>query len=149
MPFPKSPGVTADVVIPNARGEVLLIKRKNEPFKGAWALPGGFIEYGQETIEECAIREALEETGLQVTLRALLGVYSHPSRDPRGHTVTAVYVCRQVGLSQAKRASARDDASDLAWMNASGTHLAKIEIAFDHRKILAQARKQGYIGGKR
>jgi 8-oxo-dGTP diphosphatase len=149
VPLPKSPGVTADVIIPNGRGEVLLIRRKNEPFKGAWALPGGFIEYGKETIEECAIREAMEETGLRVRIRALLGVYSHPARDPRGHTVTAVYVCSTVSRAVARGARAQDDASDLAWVNPSKKSLAALEIAFDHRKILEEARKKGYFGGQR
>lgn len=149
MPLPKSPAVTADVIIPNSRGEVLLIRRKNEPFKGAWALPGGFIEYGQETIEECARREALEETGLEVRLLALLGVYSHPARDPRGHTVTAVYVCRTVSDTRARRARAEDDASELAWVAPSKKNLGRIEIAFDHREILGQARARGYLRRKR
>jgi len=97
MPRPRSPGVTADIVIVSQTGEILLIQRKYPPFQGSWALPGGFIDYGRETIEECAVREAREETGLVVKLSALIGVRSRPDRDPRGHTVTAVYVTEPVG----------------------------------------------------
>ena len=110
MPRPKSPSVTADVVIVKETGEIALIKRRNPPFQGAWALPGGFIDYGKETIEECAVREAREETGLSVTLAGLLGVWSHPARDPRGHTITAGYVTEPVTTAEAGAGGAGDDA---------------------------------------
>ena len=74
----------------------MLIKRKNNPFKGFWALPGGFVEYG-ETVEQAAIREAREETGISVDLKNLVGVYSDPGRDPRGHTVSICFLAKPAG----------------------------------------------------
>ena len=86
------PMLTADCVVLNDRNEILLVKRGNEPFKGCWALPGGFMEM-DETIERCAVRELEEETSLKVSEQDihLIGVYSAPDRDPRGRTVTAAF----------------------------------------------------------
>ena len=85
----KKPSLTADgILIENNR--ILLIQRKNEPFKGKWALPGGFVEFGEKT-EDTVIREFYEETGLKTKIRDLIGVYSDPGRDPRGHTITIAY----------------------------------------------------------
>jgi len=82
----QSPALTVDgILIKN--GSILLIQRKHSPFQGTWALPGGFVEYGEKT-ENAMIREMSEETGLKIKICALLGVYSDPHRDPRGHTVT-------------------------------------------------------------
>ncbi|NJE02308.1 NUDIX hydrolase [Thermococcus sp. JdF3] len=123
-------GLTADVVILYGDG-VVLIKRKHEPFKDHYALPGGFVEYG-ETVEEAALREAREETGLDVRLIRLVGVYSDPNRDPRGHTVTTAFLA--VGSGKLK---AGDDAKEV--------HVVSIEealnlpLAFDHGKILRDA----------
>ncbi|OQX18020.1 MAG: hypothetical protein BWK75_06985 [Candidatus Altiarchaeales archaeon A3] len=72
--------------------EILLIQRKNPPFQGNFALPGGFVEYN-ESVEEACIREAKEETNLDVQIEKLIGVYSKPDRDPRGHTITAAFLC--------------------------------------------------------
>ena len=77
-------------------GEILLVMRAFDPFKGSWALPGGFVEYG-ETVEEAVRREVAEETGLLVQPRGLAGVYSDPHRDPRGHTVTVAIYCDVTG----------------------------------------------------
>jgi len=86
----RSPKITVDgIVIRNKK--ILLIQRKNQPFKGKWALPGGFIEYGEKA-EDAVIREMFEETGLKTEINKLIGVYSDPDRDPRGHTVTIVYL---------------------------------------------------------
>ena len=84
----RNPTPTVDIVILK-ENDLLLIRRGREPFRGKWALPGGFIEYG-ETAEEAAVREAAEETGLTVELEGILGVYSDPNRDPRKHILTAV-----------------------------------------------------------
>ena len=93
MAMPKTPLLTTDCVICDQDGRVLLIRRKNEPFKGAYALPGGFVDIG-ETVEAACRREVLEETGLAVGELRLVGVYSDPHRDPRGHTVSIVYLTR-------------------------------------------------------
>jgi len=125
----KQPALTVDIVIP-LDGKIVLIKRKNEPFRDMWALPGGFVDYG-ETTEEAAIREAREETSLDVDLVALLGVYSKPDRDPRGHTVSVVYIARPVG-GELKGA---DDAAEAAAVDPRDV----IELAFDHDLIVTEA----------
>src|SRR5713226_4427364 len=88
MPAPVCPPLAADVIV-EIGDRVVLIERKN--FPPGWAIPGGFVDYG-ETVEQAAVREAREETSLQVELRALLGVYSRPDRDPRGQTIGIVYI---------------------------------------------------------
>jgi len=84
------PVVAVDVLIRKDDGYVF-IKRKNEPYRGCWAIPGGLVEYG-ETVEQAAEREAKEETGLDVKLIRLVGVYSDPTRDPRGHCISIAYL---------------------------------------------------------
>jgi len=120
----KNPVPTVDIII-EVEGGIVLIDRKNPPH--GWAIPGGFVDYG-ETVETAAIREAKEETGLDVTLTHLLGVYSDPSRDPRQHTISTVFV----GTSDGQPVAA-DDAAD------AGVFTAKNlpdDIVFDHRDIL-------------
>lgn len=124
------PMLTADCAVVNGRGEVLLVRRGGEPFKGCWALPGGFMEM-DETIERCAVRELEEETGIRVTEEALrlIGIYSAPGRDPRGRTVTAAYAI-SVGDCTA---TAGDDAAEVRWWP-----LAELPpLAFDHAQIIA------------
>ena len=127
------PMLTADCVVLR-NNEVLLIRRGNEPFRGCWALPGGFMEM-DETIEHCAVRELQEETGLQVAeadLR-LIGVYSTPGRDPRGRTVTAAYLVRLVSGEP----KAGDDAAEVLWWP-----LADLpSLAFDHAEIITDAQQ--------
>lgn len=149
VPPPRSPAVTADVIIVNGRGEIALIKRKNPPFQGDWALPGGFIDYGKETIEDCAVREAWEETSLSVKLARLLGVWSHPDRDPRGHTITAVYITEPVTDDEMLAARPADDASELIWLKPTSENLDRVAIAFDHRTIIRKALEHGLCGGTR
>lgn len=120
----RNPLPTVDLIIQYKKG-VILIKRKNPPF--GWALPGGFVDYG-ESIEAAAIREAREETGLDVELIRQFHTYSDPRRDPRHHTITTVFIARACG-----RASAGDDASALAVFRKDSL---PDEIAFDHRDIL-------------
>src|SRR5258708_19498210 len=93
MPRPKCPPIAADIIT-EIGDKVVLIERKN--FPPGWAIPGGFVDFG-ETVEQAAVREAREEISLDVELRALLGVYSRPDRDPRGQTITVVYVARASG----------------------------------------------------
>ena len=123
-------GLTADVVI-LYNGGVVLIRRKHEPFKGHYALPGGFVEYG-ERVEETAIREAKEETGLDVKLLRFVGVYSDPSRDPRGHTVTTAFLA--LGTGELK---AGDDAKEVHVVSID--EALKLPLAFDHEEILRDA----------
>ena len=125
----KIPSLTADIFIYNDELNFILIKRKNEPFKDCWALPGGFVEYG-ETVENAAIREAKEETSIDVELESLVNVYSKPDRDPRGHTVTVVYTAK--GDFNTKKADS--DAKDIGIF--SKDELDTLEIAFDHKKII-------------
>ena len=130
MPRPVTPMLTADAVIVDPERGVVLVRRGREPFAGRWALPGGFVEVG-ETCEAACAREAREETALEVEPVELLGVYSAPGRDPRGHTVSAVYLCRVTGGAVA----GGDDAADARWF----ADVAGIELAFDHATILADA----------
>jgi 8-oxo-dGTP diphosphatase len=125
-------GLTVDAVIIYNNG-IVLIRRKNEPFKGHYALPGGFVEYG-ERVEEALVREAKEETGLDVRPVKLIGVYSRPDRDPRGHTVTVAFLC--IGEGNLK---AGDDAKEVFVFPVE--EALKLPLAFDHREILRDALK--------
>jgi 8-oxo-dGTP diphosphatase len=129
MAGPETPKLVVDVVIPDERGRVVLIERAGEPFVGQWALPGGFVEVG-ETVEEAAMREAAEETGLAVQVARLVGVYSDPERDPRGHNVSVAFLCRVVGGDL----EAASDAAEVAVLDP-----ASVELAFDHRRIVGDA----------
>lgn len=122
---PRNPFPTADVIIELDGGGIVLIRRRNEP--PGWAIPGGFVDYG-ETVEEAAIREAKEETGLDVELIKLLGVYSDPERDPRFHTISTVYVARASGIPVGG-----DDAAEAGVFAEDSL---PEDIAFDHREIL-------------
>lgn len=130
MPLPTTPALTADAVILDPEKGVVLIRRGHPPFAGCWALPGGFVEVGEACAHAC-VREVFEETGLEVEPVALLGVYSTPARDPRGHTVSTVYLCRVLG----GRLSGGDDASEARWFD----NLTGITLAFDHATVLADA----------
>jgi len=129
------PMLTADCMVVNPRCEVLLVRRGNEPFKGCWALPGGFMEM-DECIEHCAVRELQEETGIVVDEQAirLIGVFSAPGRDPRGRTVTAAYA---VKVAEGTQATAGDDAADVRWWPLA----ALPPLAFDHADIIAAAQR--------
>lgn len=133
MPRPITPSVAADAIIEliDLPGHpIVLIERRYPPY--GWAIPGGFMDVG-ETIEHTAIREALEETGLAITLKVLLGCYSDPSRDQRGQVVSAVYIASACGTPKAM-----DDALHVG--------IFKIDelptpLAFDHATILADYRR--------
>lgn len=133
------PMLTADCVVVRSGSEVLLVRRGGEPFKGCWALPGGFMEM-DETIEHCAVRELEEETGLRFAERdlRLIGVYSAPGRDPRGRTVTAAYRVELVEQSAENGSPvAGDDAAEVRWWPLA----ALPPLAFDHAEIIAAARR--------
>jgi len=125
----KNPALTVDAVIVKG-GKIVLIKRKEEPFQGQYALPGGFVEYG-ETVEAALRREVLEETGLAVDVSSLVGIYSDPHRDPRGHVVTAAFAAIIVN---GVLASGSDAAEATFW---EITNLPP--LAFDHAKIIQDA----------
>ncbi|AIF69998.1 hypothetical protein PAP_08050 [Palaeococcus pacificus DY20341] len=125
-------GLTVDLVIVY-NGGIVLIKRRNYPYKDHWALPGGFVEYG-ERVEDAAVREAKEETGLNVELLGLVGVYSDPHRDPRGHTVTTAFLA--VGRGELKGG---DDAKEARVFTFQ--ELKEIPLAFDHAEIINDALK--------
>ncbi len=140
MPAPKTPSLTADIIIElKDRPDIpiVLIRRKNPPH--GWALPGGFVDVG-ESLEHAAVREAEEETALRVTLKVLLGCYSDPSRDPRGHTASAVYIAEAVGEPQAQ-----DDAAGVAVFSPEAL---PSPLVFDHARILRDYliwRRQGRL----
>ena len=137
MPEPKTPLLTVDIII-EIGGQILLIERRNEPF--GFALPGGFVDVG-ETVEAAAIREAKEETGLSILPETLLGVYSHPARDPRLHTVSCVFVATAGGQTP----QAGDDAGAVHRYAKEGPWP---KMAFDHEQILndyLEFRKTGHL----
>ncbi len=131
MPFPKTPALTTDCVVFDAKGRLLLIRRGNPPFKGRYALPGGFVDVG-ETVEDACRRELMEETGVKAGRLELIGVYSDPKRDPRGPTCSVAFLAR-VARSTPK---AGDDAAAAEWVEGS-----KLDLAFDHAEIVRDARR--------
>jgi 8-oxo-dGTP diphosphatase len=126
----KSPRVAVDILI-LYQNKLVLIKRRNKPFEGKYALPGGFVEVG-EKVEEAAIREAKEETGLEIKLIKLLGIYSDPNRDPRGHVISICYLAK--GFGEIKPST---NASEI--LTCSLDAAEKLNLAFDHNKILRDA----------
>jgi len=125
----KYPKLTVDGVIFKDK-KILLVKRKNPPFKGKWALPGGFVEYG-EKVEDAVVREIEEETSLKTSIIEIVGIYSDPDRDPRGHTVTIVYLLQiSSGVLHFS-----DDADDAKFFDVNELP----ELAFDHSDIVKDA----------
>lgn len=122
----RNPVPTVDVIIEIAGRGIVLIRRKNTPV--GWALPGGFVDYG-ESLEKAAIREAFEETSLRVELKGQFHTYSDPSRDPRQHNISTVFIARADGMPKAA-----DDAADIGiFMEEELPRL----LVFDHAEILA------------
>jgi len=117
--------VAADALIVR-EGKIVLVKRGREPFEGKWALPGGFVDSG-ESVEEACVREAKEETGLDVRVKELVGVFSNPRRDPRG-TVGIAFLCEAMGGEM----KGGDDAREAAWFPLEELP----ELAFDHKEII-------------
>ena len=133
MTKPVTPLLAADALIELidvAGRPIVLIERKNPPY--GWAIPGGFVDIG-ETVETTAVREALEEVSLEVTLRSLLGIYSGPQRDPRGHTVTAIYIAEARG-----KPVAADDAKNVGIFTLDQL---PAPLAFDHAMVLQDYRR--------
>ncbi len=126
---PVTPLLTVDALI-IYEGKIVLIRRKNPPYQNHFALPGGFVEVG-ETVEAAVVREAKEETGLDIELLKLVGIYSDPSRDPRGHTVSVCYLA--IGWGNLKAGS---DAKDIGLFSLNDVP----KLAFDHNKIIENAK---------
>ncbi len=120
----RNPLPTVDIII-EVKGGIVLIERKNPPY--GWAIPGGFVDYG-ESVEDCAVREAREETGLNISLKDLLYVYSRPDRDPRHHTLTTVFIATADG-----QPVAGDDAKAAGVFHA---RMLPAPLVFDHAEIL-------------
>jgi 8-oxo-dGTP diphosphatase len=129
----RNPALSVDVVVVEGN-KILLVKRGQPPHQGMWALPGGFVEYG-EMVESAAKREVQEETGIAIDLSAILGVYSDPKRDPRDHTVSVVFVGKMVG----GQLQGGDDAADAKWYDMND--LREEQLAFDHEMIVQDLRQ--------
>ena len=128
MPKPKTPKLAADAIIElidHPDRPIVLIERKNPPH--GWAIPGGFVDVG-ESVPDAAVREAMEETRMDVRLQCLLGCYSDPGRDPRGHTVSMIYVAQAHGEPEAA-----DDAANVGIFDPAAVD---VPLAFDHARIL-------------
>ena len=128
----KKRSLAADSII-TEKGKIILVKRDIDPFKGEWCIPGGHVQY-EETVEEAAIRESKEETGLEIELDEILGVYSKPGRDPRGNVVTITFKAHSVGGNL----KASTDAAEAKWFDLDNLP----DLAFDHKKILRDYREK-------
>ncbi len=129
--------LTVDGIIPY-EGKIVFIRRKNDPFRGMLALPGGIVEYG-ESVEDALRRELKEETGLICEPEKLVGVFSKPDRDPRGHFVSICFLARPVG----GKLKAGDDAESVVLL--STEEALRRELAFDHSEILKEAMRSGVL----
>lgn len=132
----QTPSVTADCVVFDGSGRLLLIRRRHPPFAGQFALPGGFVDPG-ETTEAAARRELLEETGLQARDLQLVGVYSKPGRDPRGWTISIAYLMTAGDAAPV----AGDDAAAAEFRS----DWRELTLAFDHNEIVRDAAKLGSV----
>jgi len=133
MSRPVTPTLAADAIVELVHlpgRPIVLIERKNPPY--GWAIPGGFVDIG-ETLEAAAVREAKEEISLDIELVTLLGMYSNPARDPRGHTITAVYVATSTGQPMA--------ADDAKRLDIFGLDNLPSPLVFDHAMVLADFRR--------
>jgi len=122
------PGI--DAIIPNKKNQILLIKRKNNPFKNFLSLPGGFVNYG-EKVEDALKREIKEEVSLNIEPLEILGVYSDPSRDPRGNIMSIVFICLMIDDLKDK---STNDLEEIYWINFKESD--NYDLAFDHKIIL-------------
>jgi 8-oxo-dGTP diphosphatase len=130
MTTPRTPVLATDCVVFDAVGRVLLVRRRNPPFEGFLALPGGFVEVG-ETVEHACKRELFEETALELDRLRLVGVYSDPKRDPRGHVCSVSFASRVNDV----KAVAGDDAAAVEWV----ADWRAVHLAFDHDRIIVDA----------
>jgi 8-oxo-dGTP diphosphatase len=134
---PRNPTPTIDMIIvenSNEKNRILLIKRGNDPFKGYLSLPGGFINYGEKA-EDALRREAKEELSIKVEPIGILGVYSDPNRDPRGHIMSITFITKIIdGIIKSNY-----DAAKYIWVDLNS--IEKMELAFDHLQIIKDFRR--------
>jgi len=131
----RNPYVAVDAVIfDETFRKIVLIRRKNEPFKDYFALPGGFVEIG-ETTETACKREVKEEVGIDVDIIDLIGVFSDPNRDPRGHVISIAYICKALSINL----HSGSDAKMAVWIDLDKIKEQKIKLAFDHETIIKKA----------
>ena len=129
---PVTPLVAVDAVILfNNKQDLVLIRRRNPPFQGELALPGGFVDVG-ESVEHACIREAREETNIKVKIVKLIGVFSEPNRDPRGHNISVAFLCEP--LTEKEKPKALDDAAALEILPLA--KISTLKLAFDHMDII-------------
>ncbi|MHC1605019.1 MAG: NUDIX domain-containing protein [Candidatus Methanofastidiosia archaeon] len=128
----KAPLLAVDAFLTDGRC-ILLIKRKNEPYSFLWALPGGFVKYG-ESVEEAAVREVHEETGITISSPLLIGIFSNPGRDPRGHVVSCAFFCK-TDISHFA------PGSDAAAAKVFNLDNLPDKLAFDHKEIIEQGKR--------
>ena len=128
--LPASPALSVDAVLFDQQGRLLLIRRKYPPYQGQYALPGGFVDYG-ETVEAAVQRELEEETGIRTGTGRLVGVYSAPDRDPRRHNVSVAFLMQP----SPQQPVGGDDAASAAYVD----DWRDVELAFDHRRIVDDA----------
>ncbi len=135
----KNPIPTVDTII-QRNSQILFVKRKKDPFKDSLAFPGGFVNEG-EKVEDAAKREVMEETSLDIELDGILGVYSDPSRDPRGHIMSTVFIGKipKDSSGNSTEPVPGDDAAEIKWVDIES--IGSETFAFDHRKILSDYKK--------
>jgi len=139
----RNPTPTVDTII-QRDSRILLVKRKNDPFKGYLVLPGGFVNEG-ERVEDAAKREVKEETSLNIELLDILGVYSDPTRDPRGHMMSTVFIAKISSHNEKVDAVAQDDAAAIEWISLEVIDTRN--VGFDHRRIISDYKTWKTSGG--
>lgn len=133
-----SPQIAADTIIPNKKGKILIIKRAKYPFKGKWVLPGGKTKPNEE-VEKTSTRETKEETGIEIELKDLLGIYSDPNRDPRGRYISVAFISKPTDKKEIKT---NEEASEHQWINPE--KIKEKHMGFDHWKMI-----QDYLNWKK
>jgi 8-oxo-dGTP diphosphatase len=139
----RNPTPTVDTII-QMDSRILLVKRKNDPFKGYLVLPGGFVNEG-ERVEHAAKREVKEETSLNIELLDILGVYSDPTRDPRGHMMSTVFIAKISSNNEKVDAVAQDDAAAIEWISLEVINTRN--VGFDHKRIISDYKTWKTSGG--
>ena len=139
----RNPTPTVDTII-QRDSRILLVKRKNDPFKGYLVLPGGFVNEG-ERVEDAAKREVKEETSLNIELLDILGVYSDPTRDPRGHMMSTVFIAKISSHNDKVDAVAQDDAAAIEWISLEVIDTRN--VGFDHKRIISDYKTWKTSGG--